>query len=104
MNKGDLVEIVANELGESKAAASRAVEAVLLGVMRGVREHERVTIVGFGSFEKKIRAGRNGVNPVTKQRIEIKPTTTVGFKAAQSFKDSLVAAGHSGGGNVASAR
>lgn len=89
MNKGDLVDIVASELGESKAAAARAVEAVLHGIARGVREHERVTIVGFGSFEKKARAGRNGVNPVTKQRIEIKPSVTVGFKAAQALKETL---------------
>ncbi len=89
MNKGDLVEHVAIQLGESRAAASKAVEAVLEGIAMGVREQRRVTIVGFGSFERKVRAGRNGVNPVTKERIEIKPTTTVGFKAAQAFKDSL---------------
>ncbi len=90
MNKSDLVEIVASQLGETKAAASRAVEAVLEAISTGVREHERVTIVGFGSFEKKMRAGRNGVNPVTKERIEIKPAMTVTFKAAQALKDSLV--------------
>ena len=89
MNKGDLVEHVAIQLGESRATASRAVEAVLEGIARGVREQRRVTIVGFGSFERKVRAGRNGVNPVTKERIEIKPTTTVGFKASQALKASL---------------
>jgi DNA-binding protein HU-beta len=89
MNKSDLVDIVASQLGETKAAASRAVEAVLFGIAHGVRDHERVTIVGFGSFERKQRAGRSGVNPVTKERIEIKPTITVGFKPAQALKDSL---------------
>lgn len=89
MNKGDLIEKVAAQLGETKAAAAKAVDAVFEAIAEGVREQERVTIVGFGSFEKKRRAQRTGVNPVTKEKMTIEATTTVGFKAAQALKESL---------------
>ena len=89
MNKGDLIEAVASQLGETKAAAGRAVEAVLASIASGVKQHEKVTLAGFGCFEKRRRKARTGVNPATKQKITIGPSTTVSFKAAQSLKDSM---------------
>ena len=58
MNKGQLVEAVATELDMSKAAASRAVEAVIGCITNGIKIDENVTIVGFGSFMKKQRSAR----------------------------------------------
>ncbi len=89
MNKGDLIEAVASQLGETKAAAGRAVEAVLASIADGVKEHEKVTLAGFGSFEKKHRKARTGVNPSTKEKITIGPSKTVAFKAAQSLREQL---------------
>lgn len=89
MNKSDLVAAVAAQLGESKAVASRVVDAVFTSLAEGVRSEEKVTIAGFGSFEKKRRAARTGVNPVTKERMTIGPSKTVGFRASQQLKDTL---------------
>lgn len=89
MNKGDLIEAVATELNETKANATRAVEAVLGRVADGVKRDGKVVIVGFGSFEKKSRAARKGINPSTKQPIEIKASVTVGFKPSQALKDEI---------------
>jgi len=89
MNKGDLVESVASNTNESKAQAARMVDAVLESIARGVSEEGKVVIAGFGSFERRVRPPRRGVNPSTKQPMTIPETTTVGFKPSQSLRDSL---------------
>ena len=87
MNKGELIEAVASELGTSKAAASRSVDAVISCITSGIQQDESVTIVGFGTFARKARAARTGRNPATGEPMEIKASTTVGFKASQSLKE-----------------
>jgi len=89
MNKSDLVEAVASELGESKASAARAVDAVMQCIRNGLKVEDAVTIVGFGTFSKKNRPARVGRNPITGDPIQIKPSKTVGFKPAQGLKESL---------------
>jgi DNA-binding protein HU-beta len=89
MNKGQLIEAVAAELGESKATATRAVDAVIQSITAGIKTDEAVTIVGFGTFSKKERAARTGINPATREPMEIKASTTVGFKPSQSLKETL---------------
>ncbi|TVQ61902.1 MAG: HU family DNA-binding protein [Phycisphaerales bacterium] len=89
MNKSDLIERVARDLGESKTTASRVVEAVIKNIADGVRTERKVTIAGFGCFEKKQRAAREGVNPATRERMVIGPSKTVGFRASQQLKETL---------------
>lgn len=89
MNKGELVEAVATELGESKAVASRAIDAVINCITKGVKTDEAVSIVGFGTFTKRNRAPRTGRNPVTGEPLQIKASKTVGFKPSQSLKSTL---------------
>lgn len=89
MNKGELVEAVASELGESKASASRVIDAVISCITNGVKKDEAVSIVGFGTFSKRQRAARTGRNPITGQPMEIKASKTVGFKPSQTLKSSL---------------
>ncbi len=89
MNKGQLIEAVATELDTSKAAASRAVDAVIASITAGVKHDEGVTIVGFGSFAKKHRAARTVRNPATGESMEIQATKTVGFKPAQALKEEM---------------
>lgn len=89
MNKGDLIESVAAELGESKATASKVVEAVLISISSGVNSDEKVAIAGFGTFKKKFRKERNGINPATKQPITIAASTTVGFTPSQALKETM---------------
>jgi len=89
MNKGQLIDQVASELGESKAAASRAVEAVIASITSGIKEDENVTIVGFGTFTRKNRAARTGRNPATGEPMQIRASTTVGFRPSQALKDTV---------------
>ena len=89
MNKGQLIEAVASELGDSKAAATRAVDAVINCITNGIKEDEGVTIVGFGTFSKKRRKARTGRNPVTGEPMPIEASTTVGFKPSQSLKENV---------------
>ena len=89
MNKGQLIEAVAAELGDSKASAARAIEAVISSITDGIKEDDSVTIVGFGTFTQKERAARTGRNPITGEPIQIKASRTVGFKPSQSLKQSL---------------
>ena len=89
MNKGDLIELVASQLESSKADATKAVEAVLESIAEGVRKDDKVQIAGFGTFQKKHRAERQGINPATKQPITIAASTTCGFKPASALKDTL---------------
>jgi DNA-binding protein HU-beta len=89
MNKGDLVEAVAKELNDSKAAAERAVNSVLGNIKKGLKKDKKVQVVGFGTFDVRKRKARKGRNPRTGEAITIKASRTVGFKAGQGLKDSI---------------
>jgi DNA-binding protein HU-beta len=89
MNKGQLIEAVAAEMDISKAAASRAVDAVISSITNGIKHDANVTIVGFGSFARKDRAARTVRNPATGEPMEIKAARTVGFKPAQALKEEM---------------
>jgi DNA-binding protein HU-beta len=89
MNKGQLIEAVAAELETSKAAASRAVEAVVGSITNGIKQDNSVTIVGFGSFAKKKRSARTVRNPSTGEPMDIQASTTVGFKPSQALKSGI---------------
>jgi len=89
MNKGDLVEAVAKELSDSKAASERAVNAVLGSIKKGLKKDKKVQLVGFGTFEVRKRKARKGRNPRTGAAITIKARKTVGFKAGQDLKNSV---------------
>jgi DNA-binding protein HU-beta len=89
MNKGQLITRVAEDLGESKAAASRAVDAVIKSIVEGLKNDDAVTISGFGTFSKRDRSARTICNPSTGELIEVKPSRTVGFKPSQLLKKEL---------------
>jgi len=89
MNKSDLIDVVAAELKSSKADAGRAVEAVIDAIRRGLQKDEKVTISGFGTFVKRDRPPRTGVNPVTKEKMTIGPSKTCSFRAAPALKEDL---------------
>lgn len=89
MNKGQLTEAVATELGGSKAAAARAIDAVIKSIQQGIKEDDSVTISGFGTFVKKARPARTGRNPSTGEPMQIEASRTVGFKASDSLKKTM---------------
>jgi DNA-binding protein HU-beta len=87
MNKGELIEAVAKDLKGSKAAAERAVSAIIGNITKGLKKDKKVQLVGFGTFSVRKRSARNGLNPKTKEPIKIPASKTVGFKAGQVLKD-----------------
>jgi nucleoid DNA-binding protein len=91
MNKAELVAEVQKSLGAdtSKAAAERAVEAVLEGVKKGVKKDKNVQLIGFGTFSVTKRAAREGINPQTGEKIKIKASKAVKFKAGAGLKSVL---------------
>ena len=86
MNKRDLVECVASELGAPRVVAERAVKAVLDGILEGVERDRSVTIAGFGTFERKARAAWTGRKPRTGETLTIPETSTVTFRPAAALK------------------
>ncbi len=86
VNKAQLVEAVADQVGGRKAAAD-AVDAVLDVIVRAVVAGERVSVTGFGSFEKVDRPARYARNPQTGERVRVKKTSVPRFRAGQGFKD-----------------
>ncbi|MFF3764904.1 HU family DNA-binding protein [Streptomyces sp. NPDC001922] len=86
MNKAQLVEAIADKLGGRQQAAD-AVDAVLDAMVRSVVAGERVSVTGFGSFEKVDRPARYARNPQTGERVRVKKTSVPRFRAGQGFKD-----------------
>ncbi|MFJ8046155.1 HU family DNA-binding protein [Kitasatospora sp. NPDC096147] len=86
MNKAQLVEAVAEQLGGRKAAAE-AVDAVLDTMVRAVVAGDRVSVTGFGTFEKVDRSARFARNPQTGERVKVKKTAVPRFRPGQGFKD-----------------
>ncbi|CAM5691620.1 MULTISPECIES: HU family DNA-binding protein [Streptomyces] len=86
MNKAQLVEAIADKLGGRQQAAD-AVDHVLDAIVRAVVGGERVSVTGFGSFEKVDRPARYARNPQTGERVRVKKTSVPRFRAGQGFKD-----------------
>jgi DNA-binding protein HU-beta len=87
VNKAQLVEALAERLGEDKKRASATVEAFLDTVYRAVQKGEKVAITGFGVFEKRDRAARIARNPATGEKVRVKKTSVPAFRAGQEFKN-----------------
>ncbi|MFF7213906.1 HU family DNA-binding protein [Streptomyces sp. NPDC008238] len=86
MNKAQLVEAIADKLGGRQQAAD-AVDAVLDAIVRATVSGDRVSVTGFGSFEKVERPARYARNPQTGERVRVKKTSVPRFRAGQGFKD-----------------
>jgi DNA-binding protein HU-beta len=89
MNKTELVNAVAESADLPKAAASRAVDAVIDTITKTLQEGDQVTIVGFGSFLVREREGRTGRNPQTGKEMEIPASKVPSFKAGKALKDAV---------------
>ena len=91
MNKAELIESIQAALGKdaTKRAADEALEAVLSSIAKGVKNDQKVQIIGFGTFEVKKRAARQGRNPKTGEAMKIAASKSVGFKPSSVLKGSL---------------
>jgi len=89
VNKSELIEAIANSSDLPKAAAGRALDAVLETISDTLQKGDSVALVGFGTFTIKDRAPRTGRNPKTGEPIEIKAAKVPGFKAGKALKDAV---------------
>ena len=89
MNKVELVAEIAKNAGLSQKDAAAALKAFTDAVQAELKKGGKVQLVGFGTFEVGKRAGRQGINPKTKEVIEIKSSNSPKFKAGKAFKDAL---------------
>ena len=89
MTKTDLVAKVADTAGLTKKDADKAVNAMLEAVTGALKKGDKVTLVGFGTFETRKRPARIGRNPQTKEEIKIPATPAPAFKAGKALKDAV---------------
>ena len=89
MNKSELIEVAAKEAAISKAAAGKALDAIVGAVTKAVAKGDSVTLVGFGTFSASKRAARAGRNPQTGATLKIAATTVPKFKAGATFKSAV---------------
>ena len=89
MNKTELIAAAAEKAGVSKKEAEAVVTAAFDAIAASLKEGEKVQLVGFGSFEVKKRAARTGLNPRTKETIEIPASAVPTFKAGKALKDAV---------------
>ena len=86
MNKGELIDVVAERFDHSKKDVANLVDAVLDELKAAVARGEKVALSGFGVFESRVRAARQGRNPQTGATVKIKATTLPKFRPGAEFK------------------
>ncbi|MGN1124496.1 MAG: HU family DNA-binding protein [Eubacterium sp.] len=89
MNKTELAAAVAAKAELSKKDADAAVTAVFESIKDALADGDKVALVGFGTFAVKTRAARTGLNPRTKETIEIPEAKVPSFKAGSALKDAV---------------
>ena len=89
MTKSDLITVVAEKAEIKNKDAKKYVELVLDSIYDALADGDSVQLSGFGNFEIKTRAARKGVNPTTKEPIDIPESKTVSFKATKSLREKL---------------
>ncbi|MDJ0732335.1 MAG: HU family DNA-binding protein [Crocosphaera sp.] len=89
MNKGELVDSVANKAEVTKKQAELVINAAIETIMETVAGNDKVTLVGFGSFEARDRKAREGRNPKTNEKMDIPATKVPAFSAGKKFKEQV---------------
>ena len=89
MNKQDLILQVANKVQITQKSADEILSTTLEGIMKAVSKGDKVTLVGFGTFEPRKRKERKGRNPQTGQEIQIPSSTVPKFHAGKQFKQTV---------------
>ncbi len=89
MNKTDLVKKIAEGAGISQAEAKKALDATIAAVKDALAKNDKVALVGFGTFSVAERLAHEGINPATKQKIQIPAKKVAKFKAGAELADAL---------------
>ena len=92
MNKAELIDMVSDKAEVSKKDADVVLTAVIESIMESVASGDKVSLVGFGSFEPRQRKARDGRNPQTGETIKIPATTVPAFSAGKGFKQMVASA------------
>ena len=89
MNKQELIKKIAADAGLTQKQAAAALEATVKTIEDAVADGQKVSLIGFGTFEKKHRDARVGRNPATGEAMEFAASETPVFKAGKAFKDKV---------------
>ena len=89
MNRAELVDAIAEKANVTKRDADAVLGAALDTIVKTVTSEDKVTLVGFGSFEKRERAQREGRNPKTGESMTIAATSVPAFSAGKAFKETV---------------
>lgn len=89
LGKQDLVNIVSQNCQLTKQQSKVAVDCIFDSIMAAVSNGDKVSVPGFGSFERSIRSARQGRNPSTGESLWIKESASVSFKAGSTFKSTV---------------
>jgi DNA-binding protein HU-beta len=92
MNKGELVDAIALKADVTKKEADAVLSAFIETIVETVASGEKLTLVGFGAFEKRDRKAREGRNPKTGETMTIAATSVAAFSAGKSFKEKVAGA------------
>lgn len=89
MNKTELIDQISAKAGITKADSKKALEATLEAIKGALAANEKVALVGFGTFAVNERPAREGINPATKEKIQIEAKKVVKFKAGAELNAAL---------------
>ena len=89
MTKTDLVSYIAEETGLTKADSSRALEAMMNGVIKGLKKDGKVTLTGFATFEKVHKGASTSRNPRTGEPVKVAAHNVAKIKAGSKLKEAL---------------
>jgi DNA-binding protein HU-beta len=89
MNKSELVSSIAAKSGLNKESAKKALDATVESIVEALKAGDKVALVGFGTFSVSERAARQGINPATKQAINIPAKKVAKFKAGSEIEDAI---------------
>jgi DNA-binding protein HU-beta len=89
MNKQDLINKIAKDVGVTKANASAAVDSLIDGITRSLKKGQSITFVGFGTFKTSQRKARTARNPQTGASISIPKRRVVRFTAGKALKTAV---------------
>ncbi len=89
MNKSELIDAAAQSTGLSKGEMSKALDSILDSISGAVQQGDRVSLSGFGTFERRDRAARTGRNPQTGEQLQVAASRAPAFKPAKAFKDAV---------------
>jgi DNA-binding protein HU-beta len=89
MNKAELIAVIAQKTDLTKKDTEKCLMTFVETVAETLKNGDKVSLVGFGTFEAKTRAAREGINPRTKEKIQIPATKTPTFRAGKTLKEEI---------------